>query len=393
MADARSVSRLLFRVAAPLGALFLFPRVAGVNVYAGFILQFYFFIGAVGLFTSPIEHMLIRLRHRRTYFMHFSQLLWAYIAISSATCAVAWIAYGVFHGSDTPASAYGLQTLLVAFVAVSFQTGYFLKFYKRDWYYLYSEALGYGLVAVLSVLWTAAFEMNLFNFTIINAVAYTVLTSIRLWQLHGEGAIHRLRRRRMMPTLDLAYRGTTLPSLIGAFIKRADAFYMPALAAPATSILVYRLVRNIITVVLLFGNITAQDVWMGESAATRPVKQLNYIVLSGLVLLAIIVAAGVYSIWLGIPYPVGYGDAFFIVIATVAAAYLSLSAVEINRVFQVGRYDIILVGSLLALAGFVTLGAVGIGAHITNLNFLLVLCFLPQLLNGIYIKVRMHGRE
>lgn len=387
---ARSKLRLAFRILVPFVAFFLMPRLVGAEVYASFVLQFFFFTSAIGLVTSPIEHALIRLRSRPGYGPKFVQLFWANAMIVTAACVLGGVIYYQLFESFQPLFGIGILVLpAVATAAATSQIGIFLKFYRVDWYYYYAEILGYMLIATLSILATFWRELNLITFSCVSALVYMTVCVMRLWQMSQEGSIERPRLRRIKSLLLRAVIATSLSSLLGALVKRADSFYMPALGSPPSTVLVYRLIRNTIAVAPLVGSLYAQDVWMNRSKPRHDLSFIVYLVATISLLLILCVVVWLYLEWLGIPNPLQFYDVGCIGLATMAVVFLSLNAVEINRVFQAARYSIVLAGSLLAFISSLGLFALGRLANFEFITYLLVIVFIPQFTNGLYVKVRM----
>lgn len=392
MISAKRWFRVGSRIVTPLGAIFLLPHVVGVSVYAEYLLQFYFFLGVVSLLSSPLEHILIHLSSRGHYQAHFCQLVLASLCVSAALCVFSGIAYFYIEGVVKHNTVNKVQLFLIAITVVSFQTGYFLKFFKRDCYYEYFEIIAYCLILIGALLLASTEVLDIKLFICVNAIAYIALCIVRYAQIRKTVVAFRFRWYRLAPVLITAYRYTTLPSMIGAFIKRADSFYMPLYDATASSILLYRLVRNSISIMSLYGNIRAQDSWMGEkNAREKKFSLLVFISISIFSMAAILAASALYFLWIKADFVVDITSGIYVLIAVVSVSYLMLFAVDINRAFEYGRFDLILKGALISLVVFLALIIFGLLLHINELSFLLILVFIPQLSNGIYLKMSLHN--
>jgi hypothetical protein len=97
----------------------------------------------------------------------------------------------------------------------------------------------------------------------------------------------------------------------------------------------------------------------------------------------------VYLMWLNIFNPLQSLDILCIGLATLASVYLSLNSALINRAFQGGYYDVLLMGTLLSSVCFLIMLGLGWSAKFDFVMYLLVLVFIPQLINGVYIKVQI----
>jgi len=359
----------------------------GADIYAAYIVQFYFFTSAIGLLTSPLEHALIRLRNRPGYDSKFVQIFWAYIFITIVACCLAELIYILFPFKVQNLSSTNLTVLTaVAIASVASQIVYFLKFFRSDWYYYFAEALGYLIITVLVVLLNFLYDLNLLIFAWLSALTYVSLTLIRLFQLYKQVLLNPPQIRRIGLLLLRAFRSTTMPSLFGAVVKRADALYMPVMDISPVTVLVYRLIRNIISAVSLVGITYAQDIWMSRRVPRQAMSYYIFFIasVSFMALLALVV--WLYINWLEVSNPLKLADICCIALSTTAAIYLSLNAADINRVYQQGRYDVILAGSTISFLTFLTLLIFGNLINLTIVTYLLVLIFFPQLANSLYIQ-------
>ena len=387
----RSRVRLVFRILAPFVGFFLLPRLVGTEIYAAFVLQFFFFTSAIGLVTSPLEHALIRLRSKPGYGSKFAQMFWAYLVIAVVASFVAGMTYGLFPSPVQTQSGSGLMALLaIAIAAVASQVGYFLKFFRSDWYYYYAEILNYVLIAVVAILAEFWGSLDLLTFSCLSALTYLGLTAIRLLQMSKCAGIGQPQPRRIGCLSLRAFRASTVPSLFGALIKRADSFYMPIMGSSPAAVLVYRLIRNVIASVSLVGNMHAQDIWMTRRVSRQGLPPAAYLLVTTCMMIILASVVWLYLIWLGVSNPLQPADLVCSGLSTVAAVYLALNAAEINRVFQQGRYDIVLTGSLFSLASFLALLVIGRLTNFHSVTYLLILVFVPQLVNGLYIKKRIN---
>lgn len=386
----RSRLRLICRIAAPFVGFFLLPRLVGSATYATFVLQFFFFTSAIGLVTSPLEHALIRLRSKPGYGTKFSQIFWAYLAIAILVSFVADLTYVFLVSSAKPLSGSESMALLVVILAaVACQVGYFLKFFCLDWYYYYAEVLNYALVSVMAVLAHFFGGLDLLTFSCLSALVYLGLTAVRLFQISKCAGIGRPQLHRIGLLTLRAFRSSTLPSLFGALIKRADSFYMPVIGYSPVAVLVYRLIRNVINSVSLVGNIHAQDVWMTRRVSRQGLTLVAYLLITTCMMILLASMIWLYLDWLGESNPLQPADLVYSGLSIMIAVYLAMNASEINRVFQLGRYDIVLRGALFSLFAFLALFVIGRLSDIDSLTYLLILVFLPQLVNGLYIKRRL----
>lgn len=385
--------RLILRILVPFGALFLFPWLTGVEIYAAFVLQFFFFVSAIGLVTSPIEHMLIRLRSRSGYDLKLTQLFWAYLSIASTACLAASLSYILFLGAVAQSGAGLLSILAVAVAAIAYQIGYFLKFFRSDWYYYYAESINYIVIALFCALVLAWGSLDLLVFSCISALAYLAVVATRLSQMVRQSVFKWPRPRRIVPMLLLAYRTTTLPSLLGVLVKRSDSLFLPALPVTSETVLVYRLIRNFISSAPLVGNLYAQDVWMARRVSNLRLPPATFAILTVLMLLVLAALVWLYLMWTGISNPLQLADIVCIGFATAAAVYLAFNAVKYNLAFQEGRYKIVLACSAPSFIIFLALVVLGLLGRFDFTTYLLVLVFLPQLVNGACIRVLMNKQH
>jgi hypothetical protein len=386
MSTASHSYRLLLRILVPFGAFFMLPRLVGAEIYSTYVLQFFFFTSATGLVTSPLEHALIRLRARPGYIPNFSQMLWAYLLISLVMIVSAGIAYDFLFdlpkGSSETNSA---ALLLIGVAALGSQFCYFLKFYRSDWYYYYAEVLSYLLIVTLSVLAKFQGGLDLVYFYLLTSLAYLVVVAIRLAQMSGHGSLGMPRARRIWILALRAFRSTTVPSLIGAMVKRSDSFCMPVIASSPTVILVYRLIRNVIASVSLVGSIRAQDIWMLGQSSERKLPSFVYLLVTAVMMAILSLVVWFYLMWLGVSNPLNLFDLVCSMVSMAAVVYMSLNAPVVNQVFQQGRYRVILKGSLLSLFSFLVLFVFGRMMQVEEVSYLLVVVFIPQLVNVTYI--------
>ena len=383
----RSKIRLVFRILAPFLAFFLLPRLVGAEIYAAFVLSFFFFTSAIGLLTSPLEHALIRLRSKPGYGPKFVQIFWAYLAIAIAASFVAGMTYNLFPTKFQTVTATSMTALVaVATAAVASQVGYFLKFLRSDWYYYYAEILNYALIALVVLVVKSWGSLNFLIFSCLSSLTYLGLVAIRLLQMSKQVTIAPPQPRRIGSLLLRAFRASTLPSLFGALVKRADSFYMPVMEFSPVAVLVYRLIRNVIASVSLVGNMHAQDIWMTRRISKKVSSPAAYVLITISMMIVLTSVVWLYLEWLGVSNPLQPSDLGCIGVSTAAAVYLSLNAAEINRVFQQGRYDIVLKGSLISLTSFLTLLVLGKLNHLDVVTYLLILVYIPQLANGLYIR-------
>ncbi len=372
-------------------AFFLLPRLVGAEIYAAFVLSYFFFASAIGLFTSPLEHALIRLRSKPGYDLKYVQLFWAYLAIAIAASLIAGITFSLFPTEFQAMSAISMTALVaVATAAVASQVGYFLKFLRSDWYYYYAEILNYALIALVVLVVKTLGTLNFLIFSCLSSLTYLSVVAIRLLQMSKQVTITPPQPRRISSLLLRAFRATTLPSLFGALVKRADSFYMPIMEFSPAAVLVYRLIRNVIASVSLAGNLHAQDIWMTRGISNRMPSPFAYVLITISIMMILTSVVWLYLKWLGLSNPLRPLDLGCIGVSTAATVYLSLNAAEINRVFQEGRYDIVLKGAIVSASSFLALLVLGKLNNLDLVTYLLVIVFIPQLLNGLYIRKRIN---
>ena len=379
--------RLIFRVIVPFIVFFLLPRLVGPDIYAAYIVLFFFFTSAIGLVTSPLEHTLIRMSSKPGYVTKFIQIFWGYLGIAVIVSFVAVIVF-IFLPitAQIPSGTLRLLVLLaVAFTALICQLGYFLKFLCSDWYYYYAEIVNNVFLVALIIISEFWVRIDLMIFSLISLVVYLGLVAVRLLQIFKKISIIRPRPMRIILLIYRSFCATTISSLIGALVKRADSFYMPVMNFSPIAVLIFRLVRNVITSVTLVGNIHAQDIWMTKRMSKQKSSFAFFLIVTIFILITLVSIIWLYIEWLRISNPLRLNDLWCIGLSTMAAVYLSLNSVEINRVYQEGRYDIIFKGSLISLISLLLLIVAGKLNQLNVVTYLLILVFIPQLTNGLYI--------
>jgi hypothetical protein len=133
---------------------------------------------------------------------------------------------------------------------------------------------------------------------------------------------------------------------------------------------------------------------MGEkNAQAGRFSWLVFIGISAFTMVAILAASALYFFWIKAEFVLDLHSGIYIYIAVLSVTYLMLCAVDINRAYEYGRFDLILKGALISSVVLFALIILGWFLHINQLSFLLILVFIPQLSNSIYLKVNLRNSD
>ena len=374
--------QIFLRVVSPLIGVILLPKVLGINAYSDFLLQYYLFLSVLGIAYAPMEQVLISSKKSNRY---YEMVLIGCSLIFFITLFVysIYVLLNHFHDLKWKIDSFQFFCLLAAtFTYISS----FSKLARVDFYYRYSDAISQISIIVFTIAFIDLIGEKKTIFPIIYFAIYLSYFFIfRLYYLIQKTKIKRNLHRNLF-IYKYFYSINYLSTLVNSIIKRSDSIVLFYFFSNSNeNVILYRFIRSIFSVGGIFSSLRSQDYWLGYSESWD-LKRFNMFFEVFLVSFVILVTVIIYSLLTFSTYHLDFIELVIVVSCVFSIFYQFDNVRYFIDTYKRREYKIINIGAFLSIIFFVLILCLICVGFLDSPYYILVLIFLPQLLNAFVLK-------